>query len=62
MDSYLGDISPLLSFQEPIGPINEDIVSQGETETNETMINRINKNVNLNDASTNKMPIEEFKT
>jgi hypothetical protein len=58
----LGDISPLLSFQKPIGPLNEDIVTPGTTNTGTTMVNRINKNIDSNKSSDNKISIEEFQT
>jgi hypothetical protein len=61
-DIHLGDISPLFSFQESIGPINEDIVTPSNNNTGKTMVNRISKNIHSNNFSENKISLDEFET
>jgi hypothetical protein len=57
----LGILSPLLSFQKAIGPLNGDIVSQNSDNSNPSMVNRIHKKTDSVKSSDKKMSIEEFQ-
>jgi hypothetical protein len=58
----LGILSPLLSFQKAIGPLNGDSVSQNSANSNPTLVNGIHKNTDSDKSSEKKMSIEEFQT
>jgi hypothetical protein len=58
----LGILSPLLSFQKAIGPLNEDIVTQNSENSNPIMVNEIHKNADSDKSSDTKMSTEEFQT
>jgi hypothetical protein len=58
----LGILSPLLSFQKAVGPLNGEIAPHNSRNNSPLSVNRIHKNSNSDKSSKTKMPIEEFQT